>query len=319
MPSSSYSRRPVSISVWLAAAVAVVAAVIAAVHLSGGQTGNSVALSASHSKWHKSCPVSTAKVNLWSKTGTYVDKRGATQYIGDGQVPAGTKRGCPPPAAPTSAPATAPATTAPGSTDPAATDPAATTAPATTAPATTAPLVPLANDCSKSTLPPHTGFQIAPACVSTAFGEVASQDKDPSLLITDAPQSVNVGQTFTLSVSSRNLVRDRFLAAGQGGYYIESSLLNADGLVRGHFHTECRMLTSTTEAPDPAPVPAFFVATEDGKGGATPDTVKITVAGMPTAGTAECGVWAGDGSHRIPMMQRANQFPAFDVVRVQVK
>ena len=73
------------------------------------------------------------------------------------------------------------------------------------------------------------------------------------------------------------------------------------------------------EAQDPAPVPAFFVATEDGSGGAQPDTVQVTVAGLNTPGTAQCAVWAGDGSHRIPMMQRANQTPAFDVVRVQVQ
>jgi hypothetical protein len=176
----------------------------------------------------------------------------------------------------------------------------------------------LANDCSKSKLPPHTGFQVAPACVSTAFGEVASQDKDPQLIISQAPRRVRVGQAFSLSVNTRNLVRDRFLGAAVGGYYVESSLLNGDGLVRGHFHTACRMLTSTTEAPDPAPAPAFFVATEDGKGGAKPDTVKIAVAGMPSKGTAECAVWAGDGSHRVPMMQRANQIPAIDVVRIRV-
>jgi hypothetical protein len=300
-----------------------VGAVIAAVHLSSGQTGNSVELSAARSR---SCPTSTGKVTLWSKTGTYVDKHGATQHIGDGAVAAGTKRGCPPAtnatpsatASATDAAATDPAATA---TDPAATDPAATGAAATTAPAATqAPgLNILAKDCSQSKLTPHTGFQIAPACVSTAFGEVAAQDKDAQLIIASAPRSVAVGATFTLSVNTRNLVRDRFLAAGQGGYYVESSLLNADGLVRGHFHTACRMLASTTTAPDPAPVPAFFVATEDGKGGATPDTVQITVAGMPTAGTAQCAVWAGDGSHRIPMMQRANQVPAFDVVRIRVR
>jgi hypothetical protein len=43
------------------------------------------------------------------------------------------------------------------------------------------------------------------------------------------------------------------------------------------------------------------------------------VAGLNTPGTAQCASWAGDGSHRVPMMQRANQTPAFDVVRIQVK
>jgi len=153
--------------------------------------------------------------------------------------------------------------------------------------------------------------------VTTEFGEVANADSNPSLLITDAPSQVAANTAFELKVSTRNLVRDRFLAAGAGGYYLESSFLNGDGIVRGHFHTACRMLASTNEAPDPAPVPAFFVATEDGQGNRTPDTVTIRVPGLP-AGLAQCAVWAGDGSHRIPMMQRANQTPAFDVVRVQV-
>jgi hypothetical protein len=197
--------------------------------------------------------------------------------------------------------------------------PAEETAP----PATTAPPAPpaldiLAKDCSQSQLQPHDGFQNGNRCVSTAFGEVAEAANNPSLLIQEAPQQINAGQSFTIAVSTRNLVRDRFLAAGQGGYYVESSLLNDQGLVRGHFHTACRMLQGN-EAQDPAPVPAFFVATEDGSGGAQPDTVQVTVAGLNTPGTAQCAVWAGDGSHRIPMMQRANQTPAFDVVRVQVQ
>ena len=177
----------------------------------------------------------------------------------------------------------------------------------------------LANDCSDSTLAPHDGFQNGGRCVSTEFGEVGAQEKNPTLLITEAPKSVEAGKPFTLKVSTRNLVRDRFLAAGQGGYYVESSVLTEEGLVRGHFHTACRMLSSTTEANDPAPVPAFFVATEDRRGGAQPDEVTIQVPGMPDAGTAQCASWAGDGSHRVPMMQRANQTPAFDAVRIKVR
>ena len=176
----------------------------------------------------------------------------------------------------------------------------------------------LGTDCSNSKLPPHDGFQLAPRCVSTAFGEVASEDKSPSLLITKAPDTVKAGEKFTLSVSTRNLIRDRFLGADAGGYYKESSFLNADGIQRGHFHTACRMLDSVDTAPDAAPDPDFFLATQDNGGGAAPDTVQITVTGMPRAGTAQCAVWAGDGSHRIPMMQRANQTPAFDAVRIEV-
>ncbi|WDZ83039.1 hypothetical protein [Micromonospora cathayae] len=176
----------------------------------------------------------------------------------------------------------------------------------------------LADDCDDSRLQPHDGFQNGRRCVSTAFGEVGSAADNPSLLITRFPDRVRAGQAFSLRVSTRNLVRDRFLAAGQGGYYVESSLLNEAGLVRGHFHTACRMLGSTRTPPDPAAVPAFFVATEDGGGGAQPDEVTIQVPGLPEAGIAQCAVWAGDGSHRLPMMERANQTPAFDVVRIRV-
>ena len=193
-------------------------------------------------------------------------------------------------------------------------EPSATQPPATTAPP---PLEILGNNCDNSTLAPHDGFQNGNRCVSTAFGEVAESESNPSLLITEAPEQVGVNEAFEIQVSTRNLVRDRFLAAGQGGYYLESSFLNEDGITRGHAHTACRILASTDEAPDPAPAPAFFVATEDGQGGRTPDTFTVRVPGLP-AGLAQCAVWAGDGSHRIPMMQRAQQTPAFDVVRIQV-
>ncbi|MDT7705899.1 MAG: hypothetical protein QOG20_1506 [Pseudonocardiales bacterium] len=175
----------------------------------------------------------------------------------------------------------------------------------------------LGRDCSTSKLQPHTGFQIAPACVSTAFGEVAAEDKDPELLITRFPKEVAADAPFAISVSTRNLVRDRFLGAAAGGYYLESSFLDPNGLQRGHFHTACRMLPSLDEAPESAPVPAFFVATQDGGGGRKPDTVTVNVTGLPK-GEAQCTVWAGDGSHRIPMMRRANQTPAVDSVRITV-
>ncbi|WP_203870997.1 hypothetical protein, partial [Plantactinospora endophytica] len=179
-------------------------------------------------------------------------------------------------------------------------------------------LNPLGKDCKGSDLPAHTGFQEGGRCVSTAFGELGAAAENPALLISEAPRKVRAGQPFRLVVSTRNLVRDRFLPAARGGYYLESSVLNEDGLVRGHFHTACRMLTSTSEAADPAPVPAFFVATEDGKGGAEPDSVIVEVPGLP-AGLAQCSSWAGDGSHRIPMMVRANQIPALDSVRIYVE
>jgi hypothetical protein len=178
----------------------------------------------------------------------------------------------------------------------------------------------LADKCQGgSKLTAHDGFQNGNRCVDTQMGEVGDASKNPSLLITQAPQTVKPNQAFTLRVSTRNLIRDRFLAAAQGGYYVEMSLLNNQGLVRGHFHTACRMLDSTNAAPDPAPAPAFFVATEDGGGSNRADQIEIRVPGLPQKGTAQCMSWAGDGSHRIPMMQRANQIPAADTVRITVE
>jgi hypothetical protein len=171
----------------------------------------------------------------------------------------------------------------------------------------------LGRDCTNSGLPPHTGFQEAEAqCVETAMGAVADESELPSLLITSAPQQIKVGEGFQLKVSTRNLVRDRFLGAAAGGYYLEASFLNDQGLQRGHFHTACRILPSTTEAPDSSGAPAFFVATQDGGGGAAPDVVTIEVPGanIKQDGELQCTSWAGDGSHRTPMMSRANQTPA---------
>ena len=152
------------------------------------------------------------------------------------------------------------------------------------------------------------------------MGAVANESELPSLLITSAPKQIEVGEAFQLKVSTRNLVRDRFLGAAAGGYYLEASFLNDQGLQRGHFHTACRILPSTTEAPDSSGAPAFFVATQDGGGSATPDVVTIEVPGanIKQDGELQCTSWAGDGSHRTPMMSRANQTPAIDSVRITV-
>ncbi|MEV6600833.1 hypothetical protein AB0M36_28900 [Actinoplanes sp. NPDC051346] len=227
------------------------------------------------------------------KVGTYTDKDGDVQHKGDGQLAKGEQAKAP--------------------------VPAADCQDGNTVKKTVNGLEITTDTCADSRLQPHDGFQKGDRCISTEFGEVGDAAKNPTLLITEFPKQVQVGQPFTLKVSTRNLVRDRFLAAGQGGYYVESSVLTAEGLVRGHFHTACRMLESTSAAVDPSPVPAFFVATEDKRGGAQPDTVTIQVPGMPQAGTAQCASWAGDGSHRVPMMQRANQTPAIDAVRLTVQ
>jgi hypothetical protein len=176
----------------------------------------------------------------------------------------------------------------------------------------------LGRDCSDSDLPPHDGFQESPACVGTQMGEVAAEDELPSLLITAAPRTVEVDEPFQLEVSTRNLVRDRFLGAADGGYYLESSFLDDSGLQRGHFHTACRLLSSTSEAPDSGEAPEFFLATQDNRGGEEPDTVTVDVPGIDAAGELQCTSWAGDGSHRTPMMTRADQTPAIDSVRITV-
>jgi hypothetical protein len=222
------------------------------------------------------------------------------------------------------------ATTAPaGATTTSATaDPAATASTsATTSTGAAAPDAPpavnngldvLGRDCSGSKLAAHDGFQKSPACVSTAMGEIAAEDKLPSLLITGAPRFVRVGEGFKLKVSTRNLVRDRFLGAAKGGYYLESSFLNDQGLQRGHFHTACRLLGSTRTAPEANKTPEFFVATQDNGGGQAPDTVTINVDPIKSPGVLQCTSWAGDGSHRTPMMTKANETPAIDSVRIFV-
>lgn len=173
----------------------------------------------------------------------------------------------------------------------------------------------LGRSCDHSRLERHHGFQEAPRCAVTEMGEIPTAENGPQLLITSAPRSVAVGESFTLRVSSRNLVRDRFLGAADGGYYLESAFLNDEGLVRGHFHTACRILSDGVDAaPDPAAAVSSFEATEDGDGGREPDEVEIEVPGFSEPGLAQCAAWAGDGSHRIPMMESAQQIPAFDTV-----
>lgn len=185
---------------------------------------------------------------------------------------------------------------------------------------------PIVDICENSKLPAHTGFQVAPACVTTEFGEVADAAHNPSLLITKAPDSVRAGQNFQIKFSSKNLIRDRFLPAAKGGYYVEGAVLDpATGLTHGHAHIACRALPNDNVAPDQSAVPQFFFAIEDGKGGARADTVTVNVPGKTAGrntfnrGEIQCAVWAGDGSHRTPMMQRANQTPAFDAVRIDVR
>ncbi|GLI02808.1 Pecanex-like protein 1 [Phytohabitans aurantiacus] len=246
-------------------------------------------------------PNGTAPEGQQNVTQTRQNGRTVRNYWGDGQACTGT-------GAPTTPPSNNNGTQAPNQ-------------PSTQAPTTAPPpLNKEPNTCAEgSNLQIHDGFQNGQRCVVTEMGEVANAGDNPTLLITSAPNSVRVNQPFTIRVSTRNLIRDSFLPAGQGGYYALRSELNDQDLVRGHFHTGCRILNSTQVAPDPEPAPAFFVATEDNGGSDRPDVIEIRVPGLPQRGTFQCAAWAGDGSHRPPMMQRANQIPAFDSVRVNVR
>jgi hypothetical protein len=184
---------------------------------------------------------------------------------------------------------------------------------------TTPPLDILATDCSDSQLPAHTGFQDANRCVGTAHGEVGELGKNPTALIADFPEDgVNVNTPFTITISTRNIIRDRFLGAAVGGYYAEMDLLNAQGFARGHAHLGCRILPNETDAPAPTRS-LFFVAIEDSAGSGTPDQIRVNVTGIPERGKAQCGVWLGGNSHRLPMMQFANSIPGFDMVRFDVR
>ena len=175
-------------------------------------------------------------------------------------------------------------------------------------------------------LPAHDGHPTeAAACVATPFGEQAAQENGPTLLIVDAPSTVRSGDDIALQVSVRNLVRDDFPPASQGGYLSEPASLDAQGLTRGHVHSACRVLASGQQAPSPDRVTAF-AAIEDGAGGGGPDMVEVHLPGrdaqgavlFPAGSLVQCAAWAGDGSHRIPMGAWPDQVPAFDAVRITV-
>lgn len=185
---------------------------------------------------------------------------------------------------------------------------------------TTPPLDIQATSCEESNKQRHTGFQEdAERCVATDHGEVGQLSRNPTALIVQFPQGgVRVGEAFQVVISTRNIIRDRFLAAAQGGYYAEMDQLAANGLARGHAHFACNVLPNTNEAPAPSRS-QFFVAIEDSAGSATPDRITVNVTGLATAGTASCALWLGGQSHRVPMMAFANQVPGFDAVRFQVR
>ena len=176
----------------------------------------------------------------------------------------------------------------------------------------------LARDCSKSKLSRTTASRRRPPASRPRSARSLRQDNDPSLLITDSPRFVRPNTAFTLKVSTRNLIRDRFLGAAVGGYYLESSVLTERHPARPLPH----------RLPD-AVQPAVGARSRPGARLLRGDAGQRRWRhpghrdgqrrrACPTRGIAQCAVWAGDGSHRIPMMERANQTPAFDAVRILV-
>jgi hypothetical protein len=199
--------------------------------------------------------------------------------------------------------------------------PSETTAPSTPPPTTSGPVVQPPEpgpSCDNSTLPVHEGLQNGNLCVAVDRGEVPTAENAPSLLIVSAPQQIAVNTPFEIVISTRNVVRDFFKPAASGGYYANRSFLTEEGIIHGHVHTAIRPLLTTETAPDAAPVPVFFKATEDGLGGRDPDTFVVQVPGIATPGLYQIASWCGDASHGVPMAQRANQTPAFDAVRLIV-
>jgi hypothetical protein len=188
-------------------------------------------------------------------------------------------------------------------------------------PTTPAPVVQAdapGKSCDNSLMEVHDGFQNGNRCVAVDRGEVPVAENSPSLLIVSAPRIIRINRPFEIRISTRNLVRNFFQPAGTGGYFNNRSMLNEEGIVEGHVHTSIRPLPSTRVAPDAAPVPTFFKATEDGLGGRTPDTFVVQVPGIATPGIYQITSWCGDASHGVPMNQRANQNPCVDVVRLIV-
>jgi hypothetical protein len=171
---------------------------------------------------------------------------------------------------------------------------------------------PLSKSCDDSPLPTHDGFQKGNTCVAVDSGEVS--DKTPTVLITRAPRVVPEGRDFQVAISSRNLVRDRFLAAATGGYYAERSVLNPQGVQRGHSHVWVQDIGSGRTAPDADAAPLdFFKAVEDNGAG----DFTVTVTGL-TPGLKKLCVNDADNSHRTAMTKAAKLAMPYDCVRLLV-
>src|SRR6266545_845732 len=170
--------------------------------------------------------------------------------------------------------------------------------------------------CDESNLEKHDGFQNAPRCVAIDQGEVSAHA--PAALITSVPDNLQAGQAFQITANFRNVVRDRFAAAANGGYYHFMSELDGNGITHGHAHFYVQNIGDGAEAPDGDAGPLdFFKAVEDGGGGAAPSSVTVDVPGL-NAGSYRACVTLGDSSHRPPMMSAAKIAVGIDCTRFTV-
>src|SRR6266545_8189230 len=104
------------------------------------------------------------------------------------------------------------------------------------------------------------------------------------------------------------------LAAATGGYYAERSVLNPQGVQRGHSHVWVQDIGDGQSAPnaDAAPLDFFKAVEDNGDGDFT-----LTITGL-TAGNKKLCVNDADGSHRTAMTKAAKLAMPYDCVRLFV-
>jgi hypothetical protein len=137
----------------------------------------------------------------------------------------------------------------------------------------------LGRDCTASELPAHDGFQSRGRVREHAMGEVAAEDKLPSLLITEAPGSSG-RPGFQLKVSTRNLVRDRFLGAGRRWLLPGELVPQRRGPAARALPHRLPDPASTDEAPDSSGLRRSSWPPRTTAAAARPDTVTINVPGI---------------------------------------
>ncbi len=173
---------------------------------------------------------------------------------------------------------------------------------------------------ARASCPPHDGFQKAPACVSTAFGEVRPSRQGPVAAHHRLPAAV-VRAEHRVHAQGQHQQPGARPVPRRGGRRLLPRELRAQR--QGH---PARALPHRVpdavqpERPRPTPPRCPPSSWRRRTTAAAPPRTRCrsTSPVCRRRGIAQCTVWAGDGSHRIPMMERANQTPAFDSVRILV-